>query len=360
MSYLDNKIVKGSFGGGGGQQAAPVSSPAWEDPEGLIYNSKTYSDYQFAQVKDLLSEGPIEGLVTGEYTYSGQVGNLGYSEVKFKLNRSVATTEDPVKFLKSIYWNANPLIDSQEKFNFQQIDVSYTKGGPYGTDDQSTNIGATSYLRVINERLRGPNELATTNDELTNFKKTYKITNRECNKIDINLRISSLYQTLKYQDLSNFDAHKGDYPGVESINGQTFNLKAEGRDSTSTTAFTSAGIGSVIEYKTEIRIQWRPIYKEGRSLTVNDSILSSSITYLNEINDVVYTANNSNGAVAVILEGKISQGYEKQITIDFADVFAGLNTNDNWLGWEITLLKMSPESTTSSRVAYVSIDSIVE
>lgn len=363
MSDLENKIVKGKFGGGG-SQSPPVSTPAYEDPEGLKYNGTTFSDYQFAQVKDLLSEGPIEGIVTGEYITSGTAGNLGYSQVKLKLNNSVATNDDSSRFLKSIYWNANPLVDSQDKFNYQQIDVSYTKGGPYGTDDQTSDLGTASFLRVINERLRGPNQLATTYDEITNFKKTYKIINRECNKLDINLRISSLYLTLKYQDYQSIYANvnnKENYPGVIGVtpNETAFVLDPVGRAANNSDT-THAGIGSVIEYKVEIRIQWRPIYKEGYGQGDVKDIVKSNAISLPETQDVSYTVTTVNGVASLKMEGKISQGYEKQISLDFSNFFTTLNNNPNWLGWEIVLLKTSPESTTSSRVAYITVDSINE
>ena len=91
------------------------------------------------------------------------------------------------------------LLDSQEKYNFQQINVQVTNGTPEGTSlDQG--FDSVSYIRSIGERLRGPNQLARTTDEVLDYQRTYRILNKECKKISLNFRISSLYVTLKYQD----------------------------------------------------------------------------------------------------------------------------------------------------------------
>ena len=58
----DFKYIKGFGGKGGGSQAAQPTA-AYEDLEGFVYRGQSYNVYQFAKVKDLLSEGPIEGLV---------------------------------------------------------------------------------------------------------------------------------------------------------------------------------------------------------------------------------------------------------------------------------------------------------
>ena len=74
-NFEDFKYIKG-FGGGGSGSQSPQPTAAYEDVEGFVYNGQPYGVYQFAKVKDLLSEGPIGGLLEGQYLYSGQVGDL--------------------------------------------------------------------------------------------------------------------------------------------------------------------------------------------------------------------------------------------------------------------------------------------
>ena len=358
MSDLENQYLAGKFGGAA--KSAPAPTPAYEDPEGLVYNGATYSDYQFALIKDLLSEGPIEGLVTGDYSYFGRVGDVGYTGVVFKLNSNVTSNDGSSRFLKSIRWNENPLVDSQDKFNFQQINVSYTKGGPYGTDDQTSDLGNSSYIRSIGERLRGPNSLAHSEEELTNFKRTYKIFNRECNKIDINFKISSLYLTLKYQDLTSQEAINGVVSRNATTN--TFVLDTNGRPANPNGAQIYAGVGSVIDYGFDILIKWKPIFKEGIRFQDDINLATSQAQPVQSRSNLVYIAgaNESSQLISINLKGKITQGYEKQVSLDLSAPFQALNQGESFLGWEIVLLKKTPETTTSSRVAFLSVDSITE
>ena len=128
-NFEDFKYIKG-FGGGGGSSQAPSPTAAYEDVEGFVYNGQPYGVYQFAKVKDLLSEGPIGGLLEGQYLYSGQVGDLGFKKVIYSEYPSVIGQNSESKYLRSIQWNKTPLLDSQEKYNFQQINVQVTNGTP--------------------------------------------------------------------------------------------------------------------------------------------------------------------------------------------------------------------------------------
>ena len=41
-------------------------------------------------------------------------------------------------------------------------------------------------------------------------------------------------------------------------------------------------------------------------------------------------------------------------------VFNALNTNENWIGWDISVLKITPEDTFSARASFISLESITE
>ena len=127
-NFEDFKYVEGFGGKGSSTQQAAQPTAAYEDPEGFIYAKNSvggvnYNVYQFAKVKDLLSEGPIDGLVDGQYVYNGSVGNLGYTSVIYNQYPIVLGEDSKSVYLRSIYWNQTPLLDSQNKYNFQQIKI---------------------------------------------------------------------------------------------------------------------------------------------------------------------------------------------------------------------------------------------
>ena len=71
--------------------------------------------------------GEIEGLVTGKYELKGTEGNIGWT-TKDSDNFYLNAPGTNINYLRSIYWNETPVVDSNNKFNFQNIDLSYTRG----------------------------------------------------------------------------------------------------------------------------------------------------------------------------------------------------------------------------------------
>jgi len=357
----DFKFIKG-FGGGGGGNTPPAPTPAYEDTEGFIYGNDVYSVYQFSKIKDLLSEGPIEGLVEGEYQYKGRVGDLGYTGVIYNEYPLAIGSQSQVKFLRSIQWNESPLVDSQNKFNFQQININYSKGTARGITN-ADEIDSISYIRGIGERLRGPNISAISAADLIDFQKNYRITNKECKKINIGFKIGSLYRTLKFQDINNF---KEDNEVISvNQNNNTFLLKKEGRfdgEGKPAVEDVTAGVGSVIRYQFDIRIKMSPVYKDGFSSRVpNDlSILTESPISVVNSENLLLTPENLSSVYKLSFRGKITQGYVKQVIIDFSKIFNGLVNDDSWLGWDITILKETPEETNTSKSSFISVESITE
>ena len=248
----DFKYIKGFGGKGGGAQAAQPTA-AYEDLEGFVYGGQSYNVYQFAKVKDLLSEGPIEGLVEGQYLNKGRVGDLGFTGIFYNEYPLVVGDSTESKYLRSIQWNANPLLDTQDKYNFQQIDVNVTKGEPAGTA-LGGGFDNVSYIRSIGERIRGPNQLALTEDEVSDYQRTYRILNKECKKISLSFRVSSLYVSLKYQDGEAILNNKITIDGVVGVDttDKTFKLSSTDRKAENNNAEIKAGVGSVIYNKFRI------------------------------------------------------------------------------------------------------------
>ena len=366
MNNLDDfKYIKG-FGGGGASQAAQPTA-AYEDAEGFVYQGANYNVYQFAKVKDLLSEGPIDGLVNGQYVFNGSIGNLGYNQVTYNEYPITIGDSSGVTYLKSIQWNQTPLLDSQDKYNFQQINVSATNGTPIGTSVNGS-FDNTSYIRSIGERLRGPNQLAATQDEVADYQRSYRVSNKECKKISLSFKVSSLYLTLKYQDLTPIFNKSLLIDGVDTANAAASSFQLSSADRTLTeeqiakgeTTITG-GVGSVLYYKFKLRIKVNPVYKEGRD--PNPAILdivSSTAKVVPDAKNLSITLDSVPALIEIESKGKVTQGYSKQIILDMSTVFNALNTNENWIGWDISVLKITPEDTYSSRSSFIHLESITE
>lgn len=182
---INNEIIIAGYGGGkDGGSRTPI-----EAAEGILTggNNNTGLVLSKTQIKilDLLSEGEIQGLVSGEYTYSGQVGNIGWSGVTFT-PYITATGSSGIKWLQSIFWNDTPVVSKNGQFNFQQTAVNYAKGGPNGTDISDGILDELTTTRVISERLRGGGE---------NFSKIYRIIDKNCIGANVNVRINQLSKT---------------------------------------------------------------------------------------------------------------------------------------------------------------------
>ena len=366
MNNLDDfKYIKG-FGGGGASQAAQPTA-AYEDAEGFVYQGASYNVYQFAKVKDLLSEGPIDGLLNGQYVFNGNIGDLGYNQVTYNEYPITIGDASAVNYLKSIQWNQTPLLDSQDKYNFQQINVSATNGTPIGTSINGS-FDNTSYIRSIGERLRGPNQLAATQDEVADYQRSYRVSNKECKKLSLTFRVSSLYLTLKYQDLTPIFDRTLLIDGVDTADKDASSFLLSSTDRTLTEeqiakneTTIKGGVGSVLYYKFKIRIKVTPVYKEGRD--PNSAILdivSSTAKVVPDAKNLSITLDSVPALIEIESKGKVTQGYSKQIILDMSTVFNALNTNENWIGWDISVLKITPEDTYSSRSSFINLESITE
>jgi hypothetical protein len=175
------------------------------------------------QVLDLISEGPIEGLVSGAYIYSTQgktTGDIGYASATFQ-PFSTSENNTPAE-IRSIFWNDIPLADLQGNKNFQQINYKYTYGekdnvhtifNPYVNlyEDRTDYYGRrtdinkipieTSITKSIGEKLYGgylKDLPESTSAQYTKvlYPKTYYIYNREISSIDVNIEIQGLFEQM--------------------------------------------------------------------------------------------------------------------------------------------------------------------
>lgn len=147
------------------------------------------------EVLDLVSEGEIEGLVEGEYSFVGSIGNIGYDSYTYNAYDTAPDTS--VRWLRSIFWNDTPVVDSNNQFNFQSISITTTNGTEDGTllSNSSSELTVT---RPIGERLRGKqlDEGAISND----FSKTYRIYNNNVYACRVYVKVNQLFQSFTSGD----------------------------------------------------------------------------------------------------------------------------------------------------------------
>lgn len=186
-------------GAKGGQSSEGQRYPS-DDPEGVtgqydvngnLINTGAFSLNKI-EILDLISEGPIEGPVSGKYVFSGQVGAIGYSGVGFIPFGTSSDINAP--WLRSVYWNEVPVMDSDSKFNFSNIDISYSIGLPNGSyvGSKSNRLMAA---RSLGERLRGAytdqyGGLIGNNED---YAKVYRILNQNCYGVQVNVKFGQLY-----------------------------------------------------------------------------------------------------------------------------------------------------------------------
>ena len=262
------------------------------------------------EVLDLLCEGEIEGLVTGEYLFSGVSGEVGYrSGVFFPFPIAPTTTDN--RWLRSIYWNEVPVINSNNKYNFQQVNASFTPGLPNGALLNQSNAELT-VSRTIGERLRG-SELTSANlknfSANEDFAKYYRIFNKRCKGVIINVRVNQLFQTI--------------------TKGEKF--------------------GDIVDTTVNYKIFLRPFFA-----SVSSAATSFTVTQDGTLKDPY----DWGLAKDEFIVGKITYGYIRSVRIDFApnEIF----DKKNFAGWEIKIVRVTPESLSGSVRNQTFIDSITE
>lgn len=282
MNIDNNIIIAGHKGKGGGATRTPI-----EAAEGVLtgVSNSTGLVLSKTQVKilDILSEGEIHSLVTGEYTHSGHLGAIGWSGVTFVPYKEAIGTD--IRWLQSVFWNDTPVVNKDGQFNFQQTSISYAKGGPNGTRISNPNdtIDELTTTRNISERLRGGGE---------NFAKIYRIIDKNCIGAHINIRINQL----------------------------------------SRTSTESNTMGDVLVDSIDYSIYYKPIFSTKPS------------------GDFLFARKEN-------IRGKINAGYIRSTRIDFDTKFSN---QDDFLGWEIKIVRWTEDSTTSTVRNQSFIDSLSE
>jgi hypothetical protein len=304
------KILRGAGGGGGGKSCTPSPPPnphtPIEAPEGIIKNGTKVFSRTETEVTDLICEGPIEGLVSGKYSYAGSTQRVGWDGYTFTKYASTANNS----YLRSVYWKNVPVMDDAGNYNFSQINFRYDNGDQTTATNLQSNLSNATNLAQIPQASR----TLAISDTLRygpNFLKNYDFKNTN---------ISSLVLTLKVTSL--FDQQND--PNIDRV---TYNL----------------GCGAQVKI----------------SQTAGD-IRNRKITYTFRIFKLT-----SNGYVEITslrknetTEGKITSGILDIFTFNLEGQY---DPNDSsFLGWRVQVERTSPESTVINLKDTVTVDSITE
>ena len=306
------KVLRGAGGGGSSCSPSPPPDPHTpvEATEGIFKAaagaSKVLSRTE-TEVTDLISEGPIEGLVSGRYIYAGQTNQIGWSSYIF--NQYANKQNNP--YLRSIFWKNVPLIDDAGNYNYSQINFRYDNG------NQTTAVNLTSNLKnstTAAADIPQASRTLTLGDTLrygTDFAKNYDFKSTNISELIVSLKITAL-----------FDQQND--PNRDRV---TYDL----------------GCGQTAKI----------------SQTAGD-IRDRSITYRFKIFKIT-----SGGYVEIPslqrdekTEGKISSGVIDTFKFDLTGKY---DPNDEtFLGWRVQVQRTSKESTVLNLKDSVTVDSITE
>lgn len=312
----------GSKGGKTQRGRLPVDDPegisGQYDRQGNLIPTGAVST-TLTEVIDLISEGEIHGLVTGYWVFSGNIFETGYRTGSFS-GYDVPSGTTNSRWMRSIFWNETPVVDSNNKFNFPNIDIKWTPGTENGELLTSTGIDSIktdglTVTKIYNERLRAaytnPNSSELVNDASNqDYAKVYRILNPECVGVFVNVK----FGTLQRRNVS----------------------EEEYGDSEVTT----------VNYQIEYRGLFADGSDDGWSTPFKESV-KGKITY----GYIKSTRINFNGHNIV---GK-NPPYVVETTNKIENT-----TRRDFLGWEIRITRTTPDSTTSLVSDQSYLDSITE
>jgi hypothetical protein len=165
-------------GGTGIDYSAVYAWPSWSPNNALEIVSLSKSQIE---TMDIWSEGPIGGPVSGIYTYSGNLGEVGWRDSSFSGYAVPSAAYTGLGFLRSVYWNQIPVLSDDAQFNFQSVDVKYAVGLPNGSVLQTLSPFQT-VSRSLGERLIAGAANA----------KVYRILNKDCRGVVVNVKFPQL------------------------------------------------------------------------------------------------------------------------------------------------------------------------
>lgn len=314
-NIIDNKIaIQGYMGG----SSAPKPKLPKEAPEGI--KDRFLPDTGLAvsltqiEVMDVISEGEIEGLVSGDYYFSGVAGEIGWRTGIFTPYPYASGTT--ARWMRSIYWNDVPLVDSDNKFNFQRIQAAYTNGSPGGVLWKNLNSNLSNNLQIakgISERLRGGED---------KFAKIYRILNKNIKGVRVNVKVGNLSATASEKKKETKEITK---------------IKKDGKVVTKQKKEVTERVGDTVQTEIDYEIYSRPIFSTPGLIKEFELQIKENI------------------------DGKISNGYIRSSYISLLDTEKNdISNRPDFIGWEIKVKRTTPDSETTTIRNQSFVDSIIE
>ena len=310
-TYIVEDILVHNKGGGSPPPPPPPPDPhePKEEPEGIFYGGNKKLSRTETEVVDLISEGPIDGLVSGVWKNFGTIGNVGWNKVVFSKYAGGNNGN-----LKSVFWNKVSVIDDNGNFNYSQTNFAGYNGTQTSASQLTTNIPNYTFPDIpyasrttnIGESLRysPPNS--------QDFVKSYTLKSKYVNKIIVAIKIDVLYDQQNNPMVDR--THKGGpYYQSDTI--------GDIRDHT-------------INYSFVIKKMVK--YPDGTQTTTN----------------VIKRNETSNG--------KITAGFIQRFDFDIAPFYNADLETESLVGWEIEIKRTSPESSKVNIRDVASVHSITE
>ena len=303
------KVIKGALVFGGRRSPPPCYPSPPPDPntpkeavEGIDKPSRVLSRTE-TEVTDLISEGPIEGLVSGSYSFNGSAGKIGWDNYIF----TTYTSKNNDPYLRSVYWRNIPLIDNAGNYNYTQINFRYDNGNQV----RSVNLTSKINNQISTNSIPQASRTLSVGDVLRygpDFVKQYDFRSSNISQIIVSLKVEGLYDQ---QNDPNKDK-------------KTFNLGC------GQSVKISQTVGNIREREVTYNFKIYKITRTNLSLILNR-------------NERSY--------------GKITSGFIDKFTFDLS------NTNpdeEGFLGYRVRIERTSPESTVINLRDAVSVHAITE
>lgn len=250
---------------------------------------------QEIEVLDLLCEGPIEGLVNSFQLHKvdSNVSGVknGWDEVT-EIPYDDPPSATGFNWLRSVYWNQVPIVSSDNKYNFQRINITKTEGYPNGSLLQ-TSTNELWITRPVNERLRYTKVVSgvTPENVSKDYIKTYTVLNKDCKAIIVSVKTTRL-------------------------------------------SSTNSTTGEITDAKVSYSIFYRPIFA-------------------GHLNKTTSQVKNET------IRGKLNSAYVRQSRLDVSQ-FQSYTNDPEFLGYEVKILRKTPESTSVYLANQTFVDSITE
>ncbi len=271
---------------------------------------------------DLLSEGEIEGIVSGEWIPTGdtQEGQIGWTTGEFK---PYASTQ-PESWLRSIYLNDTPVVNTNGYYNFQAVEAAIAPGTVSGITSGEAWYGTTDPVektRTISERLRGPDTGQNEAQDFHYYPKTYRFFNDNLQSVRVNIKIPALTYTKVASDPN---LTQGTWPDEE--------------------------VGQVRGSQLVFKYRYRPIYK--------DKLGNSDLSVNRQWYGVGGAGNNQSTGkpLTSAIRGLIRSPYIHDYTINLDQDLV----NDKLTGWEIEVVRTTLDSIESHIVNQSFVENITE